>query len=651
MHHIRGEEDVYGTPMTLQHAYAQMIGQEDLTLERYQVSRPRFISVHVPEAPRLHHYSRARAERVLPHSSALPRRSRVKTKTEFTFSYYRTLTRAIPSTFQLELAQWEKLVETFEDGRYHAPLLFILTKEAPSPYEVFFNLYKPATPFRKTAPPPPDYSVIVVNGRTTPMPTLQELSQLFEELPELPPPVARKRFIQNKEAPKMEQKNLKIESVSSSSLPSNTLSARLRQMFRALFRLMRRDTTDDGTKSAPPRRPNPFQILKMGKKMIVVAAVDAGSISFFRFCQAEINKNVVLAFSPDERLSYQHAISLPPPAVVSCNTAYHAVRDNQAQRREQDPGHRVRHGVDDEGQGAFKFGALALVQITTITAEHAAYANEKFVGDALREEGLQRDEVFVTTKYVRGTVNEALQASLSNVLGISRFPLGLKQVDLYLMHSPISVEGSIENTWRIFEKAKDADLAKSIGVSNFNLEQLQDLGKIARIQPSVNQIRFHPYNWTDNKDLVEYSTKKGIVTEAYSSLTPITQTPGGPVDPVLKSIGDRIGATPAQVIFAWVKSKGVAIVTTTTKKERLEEYLAVADLPSLTDEDIAAIEKAGAKGPPTFLTSRKVGLRALTLAVGAAFFYGLDETEEYFCTSRMHLAGDQDDFASTQQVS
>ncbi|KAH8109238.1 Aldo/keto reductase [Phellopilus nigrolimitatus] len=220
------------------------------------------------------------------------------------------------------------------------------------------------------------------------------------------------------------------------------------------------------------------------------------------------------------------------------------------------------------------------------------YANEEFVGDAIREEGLQRDELFVTTKYGTGKVRDAIQSSLQK--------LGLKQVDLYLIHNPAMVDGTLENTWREFEKIKDAGLAKSIGVSNFSVQQLQDLDKIARIKPAVNQIHFHPYNWTQNKDLIVYASRQGIVLEAYSSLTPITKTPGGPVDQVLSNIGERIGATPAQVIFSWVKSKGVVIVTTTTKKERLEEYLAVAYLPELTDAEITAIEEAGAKGPPSF---------------------------------------------------
>ncbi|EJC98889.1 Aldo/keto reductase [Fomitiporia mediterranea MF3/22] len=240
------------------------------------------------------------------------------------------------------------------------------------------------------------------------------------------------------------------------------------------------------------------------------------------------------------------------------------------------------------------------------------YQTEPYVGKAIREEGLRRDELFITTKFGFGKVSEVFQNSLKQ--------LSLKQVDLYLIHSPSAIEGTIENTWREFEKIKDAGLAKSIGVSNFSVQQLKDLQKVAKIQPAVNQIRFHPYNWEENKELVEYAAQQGIVIEAYSSLTPITQQPGGPVDPVLKTIGKRLGATPAQVIFAWVKSKGAVIVTTTSKKERLDEYLAVGDLPELSEAEIAAIEEAGAQGGQRVSMNRR---RFLAVVAGGAFFYGV----------------------------
>ncbi|KAF5308974.1 hypothetical protein D9758_018486 [Tetrapyrgos nigripes] len=102
------------------------------------------------------------------------------------------------------------------------------------------------------------------------------------------------------------------------------------------------------------------------------------------------------------------------------------------------------------------------------------------------------------------------------------------------------------------------------------------------------------------KPIINYCQENGIVVEAYSSLAPITTYPGGPVDIPITAAALRLGITPTQVIFLWVRAKGAVIVTTTSSKERMKEYLAVNDLPptSLTHEEIAAIDHAGANGPP-----------------------------------------------------
>ncbi|KAF8843341.1 Aldo/keto reductase [Paxillus ammoniavirescens] len=208
----------------------------------------------------------------------------------------------------------------------------------------------------------------------------------------------------------------------------------------------------------------------------------------------------------------------------------------------------------------------------------SSYRTEKYVGIALKESGLPRSSVYITTKYDGGD-------------------LALTFVDLYLIHYPEYLK-DFESGWREFESLKKDGLAKSIGVSNFSLEQLHRLLKTARDRPVVNQIELHPYNYAEMKDLLEYCAKQDIVVEAYSSLNSITKNPGGPVDAVVNAAAKRINATPNQVIFAWVRSKGAVIVTTSRNKERLQEYLAVPDLPPLTPEEIAAIDEAGAQGLP-----------------------------------------------------
>jgi len=222
------------------------------------------------------------------------------------------------------------------------------------------------------------------------------------------------------------------------------------------------------------------------------------------------------------------------------------------------------------------------------------YENEQYVGLAIRESGLSRSELYVTSKYGFGDLQKAFHTSLTS--------LGLKQLDLYLVHTPQAVEiGGYETIWRQFEKFKEDGLTRSIGVSNFTVEHLQKLSKIAIIKPAVNQIRFHPYNHAEHISLLEYHAKHGIITEAYGSLAPITTYPGGPVDAPLKKAANRLGISPTQVIFLWVRAKGAVIVTTSSSKQHLEEYFAVGDLPDLTEDEVAAIDAAGAKGPPSKL--------------------------------------------------
>ncbi|KAJ6537641.1 NADP-dependent oxidoreductase domain-containing protein [Mycena capillaripes] len=197
------------------------------------------------------------------------------------------------------------------------------------------------------------------------------------------------------------------------------------------------------------------------------------------------------------------------------------------------------------------------------------------------------------TQYVR----QALEAGFWHI-DTAQSHLGLEYVDLYLIHNPTP---DVDTVWKEFEIIKKDGLAKSIGVSNFTLEALQSLVQKALVWPAVNQIEFHPYNYAKNKALLEWSSKHGIVTEAYSSLSSITKFPGGPVDAPVAAASARLGISPTQVLMSWARAKGVAIVTTTSHKDRLEEYLAVGDLPQLPDADITAIDEAGAQGPPRLL--------------------------------------------------
>jgi len=240
----------------------------------------------------------------------------------------------------------------------------------------------------------------------------------------------------------------------------------------------------------------------------------------------------------------------------------------------------------------------------------AWYENEESVGAGLRQSGLARPDFYLTTKFSAGDVHESITTSLSK--------LGLKRLDMYLIHTP---RGDLPSIWKGFEQAQNDGLTTSIGVSNFTVHQLQEILKIATVPPAVNQISLNPYNYHENKELIKFAAEHNILLEAYGALGPITRFPGGPVDEPVLAAAKRLGATPAQVILAWARSKGVAIVTTSSTEKHLKEYLGVADLPPLTTEEIVAIDKAGAQGvPSTFWTPARLDSKnvlALALIAGA----------------------------------
>jgi len=223
-----------------------------------------------------------------------------------------------------------------------------------------------------------------------------------------------------------------------------------------------------------------------------------------------------------------------------------------------------------------------------------AYTNETEAGIAIRESGLGRSDIFITTKYsgLHGLdIETSIQNSLKN--------LGVKYVDLYLIHHPRLATPDIPTAWRKMEDLKKAGLAKSIGVSNFDVKDLQILLASAKITPAVNQILFHPYVYAQQAPIVEFGAAHNIITEGFSSLTPVTSGRGGPVDKPVQKIAERLGATEDQVLLAWAKVKGAVILTTSSKKTRLQGYISAGDL-ALTADEIKSIDEAGAQGAKNF---------------------------------------------------
>jgi len=208
----------------------------------------------------------------------------------------------------------------------------------------------------------------------------------------------------------------------------------------------------------------------------------------------------------------------------------------------------------------------------------AAYKNEKSVGEAIRESGANRDDLFITSKVWNGDqgYDETLAA-----FDATMEKLGLDVLDLYLIHWP--VKGKYKDTWRAMEKLYKDGRIRSIGVSNFQPHHLDDLLADAEVVPAVNQVEFHPL-LTQN-ELLNYCTQKGIQVEAWSPLAR-----GLLFDnEVVTGLGDKYGKSPAQILLRWVLDKGVVVLTRSVKESRIVENADLFDF-TLTPEDVTALE-------------------------------------------------------------
>ncbi|KAI0338422.1 Aldo/keto reductase [Trametopsis cervina] len=200
----------------------------------------------------------------------------------------------------------------------------------------------------------------------------------------------------------------------------------------------------------------------------------------------------------------------------------------------------------------------------------------------------QVDSLYITTKY-SGVNGLPIHESIRNSVKY----LGVDSVDLYLIHHPRLAMPDIPTVWRQMEKAKADGLTTSIGVSNFEIEHLEILLRHAKVRPVVNQISLNPYALPRQKSLMEYCARHGITIEAYSPLVPLTREPGGPLDEPLNEISLRLNASPEQVLLAWARAKGTVVVTSSSRKDRLQKYIEAGDLV-LTKDDVAAIDNAAA---------------------------------------------------------
>jgi diketogulonate reductase-like aldo/keto reductase len=209
------------------------------------------------------------------------------------------------------------------------------------------------------------------------------------------------------------------------------------------------------------------------------------------------------------------------------------------------------------------------------------YANEDQVGRALRDSGLPRGEVFVTTKLpprranrARRTIEESLRA------------LGTDYVDLWLIHWPPGGKASAD-TWAELIAIRDAGLARAVGVSNYSTGQIDELIEASGEAPAVNQIRWSPQLY--DAATVREHRERGVVLEGYSPFRA-----GNLRDPVLAEIAAAHGVTPAQVVLRWHLEHGIVAIPKSARPERIESNFDIFGF-SLSPDEVARIDALGSR--------------------------------------------------------
>jgi 2,5-diketo-D-gluconate reductase A len=218
-----------------------------------------------------------------------------------------------------------------------------------------------------------------------------------------------------------------------------------------------------------------------------------------------------------------------------------------------------------------------------------AYGNEESVGQGLRESGVPREEVFITTKFSPARNDPVAEAERS----LQR--LGVDHVDLYIIHWP---KGGPTWAWPGMEQARELGFARSIGVSNFGVDELRQLLATATVPPVVDQVQFSPYEY--RQALLDSCRQNGIALEAYSPLG----TGRHLTSDTVARIARRHGRSPAQVLLRWCIERGIPVIPKSTHRERIAENAQIFDF-SLSAEDLAELDALDRTGGTDRALERK----------------------------------------------
>ena len=208
------------------------------------------------------------------------------------------------------------------------------------------------------------------------------------------------------------------------------------------------------------------------------------------------------------------------------------------------------------------------------------YGNESSVGRGLRESGVARDDVYITTKFFprQDDPVAAIEGSLER--------LGLDHVDLYLIHWP---EGGATRAWPGMEAAREKGYTRSIGVSNYSVADIDEVIAGATSAPVVNQVQFSPFEY--RRELLSGCAERSVAVEAYSPLGTGRHLP----DPTVRAMAERLGRTPAQVLIRWCLQRDTIVLPKSAHRDRIAENAQVFDF-TLSDDDVAELDSLDTTG-------------------------------------------------------
>ena len=228
---------------------------------------------------------------------------------------------------------------------------------------------------------------------------------------------------------------------------------------------------------------------------------------------------------------------------------------------------------DLRGREAYHATMWALQEGYRLIDTATLYGNEVEIGDAIRNSGIPREHIFLTTKV--WDTDQGFDSTLT-AFEKSLQRLHLEYVDLYLIHSP---RGKRNETWRALEKIYRGGLARAIGVSNFTIQHLKELASISQTVPSVNQVEFSPFLY--QKELLAFCHASHIVVEAYCPLTRANKLD----HPQLATVGKRYGKSPAQVLLRWGLQHDVIQIPKSGNRNHIDENSDIFDF-ELNEKDM-----------------------------------------------------------------